>query len=54
MIHEIVNNPEKYAGNENENIKKNGDRVWIVWTNQPIFDQEPPFERNPLYRNRLY
>jgi PAS domain S-box-containing protein len=40
MINEIVNNPQKYAGNENENIKKNGERVWIVWTNQPIFDEE--------------
>jgi PAS domain S-box-containing protein len=40
MIRSIVNNPEKYAGNENENVKNNGDRVWIVWTNRPIFDQD--------------
>jgi PAS domain S-box-containing protein len=40
MIQEIVTNPAQYASNENENIKRNGERVWIVWTNQPIYDAE--------------
>jgi PAS domain S-box-containing protein len=40
MIQEIVTDPVKYASNENENIKRNGERVWIVWTNQPIYDAE--------------
>jgi PAS domain S-box-containing protein len=40
MINEIVNSPEKYAGNENENFKKNGERVWVVWTNRPVYDQD--------------
>ncbi len=40
MIKDIVTYPEKYANNENENIKRNGEKVWIVWTNQPIFDED--------------
>lgn len=36
----IVSNPEAYAQNENENIRKNGDRVWISWTNKPIMDEQ--------------
>ena len=40
MIKDIVTRPEKYASNENENIKRNGERVWIVWTNRPIFNEE--------------
>jgi PAS domain S-box-containing protein len=40
MIHDIVHNPEKFTSNENENIKKNGERVWIVWTNQPVLDAD--------------
>lgn len=38
MISDIENNPEKYISNENENMKRNGERVWISWSNQPIYD----------------
>lgn len=38
MIEDIGQNPENYISNENENIKKNGERVWITWTNKPIYD----------------
>lgn len=30
--------PEQYAVNENENITKDGRRVWIAWTNRPLHD----------------
>jgi len=40
MIKDIIHNPERYRLNENENIKRNGERVWIVWTNQPHFDEK--------------
>jgi hypothetical protein len=40
MIKGIVDHPEDYLHNENENILRNGERVWIVWTNQPIYDEE--------------
>ncbi|NMC77488.1 MAG: PAS domain S-box protein, partial [Candidatus Methanofastidiosa archaeon] len=35
---EILKDLDKYGININENIKKNGERVWIHWTNKPIFD----------------
>jgi PAS domain S-box-containing protein len=44
LMKEIVRDPAKYATNENENVKKNGERVWIVWTNRPIFDTENSFK----------
>jgi len=40
MIDRIIEEPEKYRHNENENMKRNGERVWIVWTNRPLFDDD--------------
>jgi PAS domain S-box-containing protein len=40
MIGSIVKNPENYTYNENENIRSNGERVWVVWLNQPIYDKD--------------
>ncbi len=34
MIQDLSHHPERYAHNENENIKKNGERVWVVWANK--------------------
>ncbi len=39
MIADIMINSEKYINNENENILRNGKRVWIAWTNRPILDE---------------
>jgi PAS domain S-box-containing protein len=38
MIEDIGRQPEKYINNENENIRCNGERVWISWTNKGIID----------------
>ena len=38
MIKDIDINPEKYAGNENENMRRNGERVWVAWTNKAVRD----------------
>jgi PAS domain S-box-containing protein len=38
LMVDICLHPENYLFNENENICKNGDRVWIVWANKPILD----------------
>ena len=38
LIDDIVRHPEGHTFNENENIRKNGTKVWIAWTNKPIFD----------------
>jgi two-component system cell cycle sensor histidine kinase/response regulator CckA len=40
MIADIGRDPNRYAANENENVRKNGERVWIAWTNTPIVDNE--------------
>ena len=39
MIHDIGRHPERYVTNENENMLKNGERVWVAWTNKAIKDQ---------------
>ncbi|MGO9738579.1 MAG: PAS domain S-box protein [Desulfomonilaceae bacterium] len=39
MIEDIVENPDRYANNENENMRSSGERVWIAWTNKPIRDE---------------
>lgn len=38
MIKDIEINPEKYVNNENENMLRNGERVWVAWTNKAIRD----------------
>jgi len=38
MILEIGRHPEKFRNNTNENMRKDGELVWIAWTNKPIFD----------------
>lgn len=35
----IVEHPEAYARNENENVRRNGERVWVAWTNKPILNR---------------
>jgi len=38
MMGELSQHPEEHIINENENVRKNGERVWISWRNQPIRD----------------
>lgn len=40
MIQNIGLCPDRYANNEAENIKHNGERVWVSWTNRPIRDND--------------
>ena len=40
MIHDIVVHPDNYVSNENENVRRDGARVWISWTNKAILDRE--------------
>ena len=39
MRKDLMLYPEKFKNNENENIRRNGERVWISWTNKAILDQ---------------
>ena len=36
LIQDIVASPEKYVNNVNENVCRDGRRVWMAWTNKPI------------------
>ncbi|MFH0960336.1 MAG: PAS domain S-box protein, partial [Pseudomonadota bacterium] len=40
MIQNIFDHPKLYLKNQNENMKSNGERVWISWTNRPIYDED--------------
>jgi PAS domain S-box-containing protein len=39
LIRGIVNDPQRYVNNINENVCKDGRRVWMAWTNKPIYDE---------------
>lgn len=38
LMDDICNNPKKYEKNINENVKKDGERVWVAWTNKVVKD----------------
>ncbi len=38
MIHDLLAHPERYVANENENVRRDGERLWITWRNTPIVD----------------
>ena len=40
MIKDIGVHPERYDSNENENIRRNGERVRVAWKNKAIYDDE--------------
>jgi PAS domain S-box-containing protein len=40
LVHEVVKCPEKFARHINENICRDGRRVWMAWTNKPILDEK--------------
>ncbi len=40
MILDIAVRREFYRNNENENMCKNGARVWVAWTNTPVLDDQ--------------
>ncbi len=38
MVSDIARNPDAFASNENENIRRDGERVWVRWTNRAVLD----------------
>jgi PAS domain S-box-containing protein len=40
MVKDIVTSPERYLNNEMENWRKNGQKVWMIWTYRPILDDQ--------------
>ncbi len=39
MVENIVDDPDLHSININENIKKNGEKVWVEWHNKTLFDE---------------
>ena len=39
LVQSIAQNPEQFANVVNENIRKDGSRVWMAWTNKPVYDE---------------
>ncbi|TAF57123.1 MAG: PAS domain S-box protein [Oscillatoriales cyanobacterium] len=40
MIRDCLAQPDKYFQHENENIRRNGEKVWIAWRNKPVVDRK--------------
>lgn len=40
LVQDIVDHPERYRNFVNENVCKDGRRLWISWNNQPIRDEQ--------------
>jgi PAS domain S-box-containing protein len=40
MIENISTHPERYVSNENENMRRDGERVQVAWMNKAIYDDE--------------
>src|SRR5262249_14734540 len=39
LMQEILCHPGRYLSNENENMRRDGERVWITWRNRPVLDE---------------
>ncbi len=40
MIDAISGDPDRFASNVNENRRRNGDRVWVAWSNRALRDEK--------------
>jgi PAS domain S-box-containing protein len=40
LMEEILADPQKFERNINENMRRNGERVWIDWTNKVVLDEQ--------------
>ena len=39
-LQDVLRHPERYDSSENENVCRDGERVWVAWTNKPVYDQD--------------
>ncbi|MBI5831231.1 MAG: PAS domain S-box protein [Armatimonadetes bacterium] len=40
MLDAIAVDPERYATNQNENMRRDGTRVWVAWSNVAVYDED--------------
>lgn len=38
-LNRLLRQPEKFPNAENENVCRDGRRIWVTWTNQPLYDE---------------
>jgi len=38
LVEDILRAPDRYRIHENENMRKDGSRLWVNWTNRPVLD----------------
>ena len=43
QVKDFLNKPEAYGTRDNENRLKNGERVWVSWSNKVIYDKDGSF-----------
>jgi len=43
MVNEVFNSPDKFKIKENENITKDGRKLWVSWANEAIIDEKGKF-----------
>ena len=53
MIEDIVENPERHSVNENENIRRNGEQVRVLWTNKAIIGDDGSIKEILCIGNRV-
>jgi PAS domain S-box-containing protein len=44
LVNSLQKNPDRPMVNENETERRNGEKVWIAWTYQPIFNEKGLFK----------
>jgi PAS domain S-box-containing protein len=44
LVKELVAHPEQFINNVNENICKDGRRVWMIWSNRPVYNESGGLE----------
>lgn len=40
LMADICQNPANYQDHENENIRSDGSKVWVKWTNKPVLNEQ--------------
>jgi hypothetical protein len=40
LLQDIVEHPERFVNNVNENVLRDSRRAWMAWTNKPILDEQ--------------
>ena len=52
LMHDILRNPGRYLSNENENMRRDGERVWVTWRNRPVHRRRRRAAGDRLHRHR--